>query len=276
MGGVMILGALFISSLLWGQSRQRLSLLVVMLVTSRLRRHRLRRRPREGDQILDSDGVPQKLRLLLRLRDRARRRRYLAINSLHAETAKASGSKSRRLRRHTKPKVLRLRRCCQGISRYRCFENRSQIHGQMIWQVLLVDLGVMFYMPFAMLIIVGSANAVNLTDGLDGLAIVPVMIAAGLLCGSSPISSAGSISLNWWLNLPYVRGHLRAHDLLRRADRSAGLGFLWYNAPPAMVFMGDTGSLALGGALGSVAVCDQARDHSRRSSAACSWSRRSR
>lgn len=115
---------------------------------------------------------------------------------------------------------------------------------------LLLDLGIL-YLPFAVFVIVGAANSVNLTDGLDGLAIVPVMIAAGVfviiayLIGNSVFAN--------YLQVHYVPG---AGELavFCGAIVGAGLGFLWFNAPPAMVFMGDTGSLALGGALGSVAV----------------------
>jgi phospho-N-acetylmuramoyl-pentapeptide-transferase len=101
-----------------------------------------------------------------------------------------------------------------------------------------------------MIVIVGSANAVNLTDGLDGLAIMPVMIAAAR-SAPSPMSWAAPTSPSISTCITCRGGGDR--DLLRRAD-GRGLGFLWYNAPPAMVFMGDTGSLALGGALGAIAV----------------------
>ncbi len=108
------------------------------------------------------------------------------------------------------------------------------------------------YFPFAMVVIVGSANAVNLTDGLDGLAIMPVMIAAGALGVISYI--VGRTDFTEYLDVHYVAG---TGELLvfTSALIGGGLGFLWYNAPPAAVFMGDTGSLALGGALGAIAVC---------------------
>jgi phospho-N-acetylmuramoyl-pentapeptide-transferase len=114
----------------------------------------------------------------------------------------------------------------------------------------LINLGI-FYIPFGVLVIVGSANAVNLTDGLDGLAIMPVMIAASTL---GVISYAvGRFDFSEYLEVYYVPG---AGEMLvfTMALFGAGLGFLWYNAPPAAVFMGDTGSLALGGALGAIAV----------------------
>ncbi|SFC06764.1 phospho-N-acetylmuramoyl-pentapeptide-transferase [Tropicimonas isoalkanivorans] len=114
----------------------------------------------------------------------------------------------------------------------------------------LLNLGILFF-PFAMLVIVGAANAVNLTDGLDGLAIMPVMIAAGTL---GVISYAvGRVDFATYLDVHYVPG--TGELLVFTAGLiGGGLGFLWYNAPPAAVFMGDTGSLALGGALGAIAV----------------------
>lgn len=108
-----------------------------------------------------------------------------------------------------------------------------------------------FYAIFAMIVIVGFGNAVNLTDGLDGLAIVPVMIAAstfGVIC-----YLVGRVDYSQYLGIPHVAGVGELATILG-ALLGASLGFLWYNAPPARVFMGDTGSLALGGLLGSVAV----------------------
>jgi phospho-N-acetylmuramoyl-pentapeptide-transferase len=114
----------------------------------------------------------------------------------------------------------------------------------------MVDVGLL-YAPFAMLVIAGSANAVNLTDGLDGLAIMPVMIAAGSLGIIAYV--VGRTDFTEYLQLSYVPGTGEI-AVFSAALIGAGLGFLWYNAPPAMVFMGDTGSLALGGALGAIAV----------------------
>ncbi|MDP3958882.1 MAG: phospho-N-acetylmuramoyl-pentapeptide-transferase [Pseudorhodobacter sp.] len=115
----------------------------------------------------------------------------------------------------------------------------------------LINLGV-FYVPFGMIVIVGAANAVNLTDGLDGLAIMPVMIAAATLGAIAYF--VGNANFSDYLGLHFVVG---TGELLvfTAALIGGGLGFLWYNAPPAAVFMGDTGSLALGGALGAIAVC---------------------
>jgi phospho-N-acetylmuramoyl-pentapeptide-transferase len=115
---------------------------------------------------------------------------------------------------------------------------------------LLLDLG-WFYMVFTILVIVGSSNAVNLTDGLDGLAIVPVMIAAS--CYALIAYLVGNAVFANYLQIHPVAG---AGELviLCTAIVGAGLGFLWFNAPPAQVFMGDTGSLALGGVIGVISV----------------------
>ncbi|MFZ2066639.1 MAG: phospho-N-acetylmuramoyl-pentapeptide-transferase, partial [Xanthobacteraceae bacterium] len=115
---------------------------------------------------------------------------------------------------------------------------------------LVINLG-WFFVIFAMFIIVGAGNAVNLTDGLDGLAIVPVMIAAAsfgmiaYLCGNTVFAD--------YLQIHYVAGTGEL-AVVCGAVVGAGLGFLWFNAPPASIFMGDTGSLALGGMIGTVAV----------------------
>ena len=108
-----------------------------------------------------------------------------------------------------------------------------------------------FYYLFAATVIVGFGNAVNLTDGLDGLAIMPVIIAAGTFALIAYL--VGRTDYSEYLGIPYVEG---AGELaiFCAAIMGAGLAFLWFNAPPAAVFMGDTGSLALGGALGAVAV----------------------
>ncbi len=109
-----------------------------------------------------------------------------------------------------------------------------------------------FFVPFGMIVVVGAANAVNLTDGLDGLAIGPVMIASGTFGAISYV--VGNFNFTEYLGVHFVPG---TGELLIfcAALIGGGLGFLWYNAPPAAVFMGDTGSLALGGALGAIAVC---------------------
>ena len=114
----------------------------------------------------------------------------------------------------------------------------------------MIPLGILF-VPFAVFVIVGASNAVNLTDGLDGLATVPVIIAA--LCFIIISYLAGNVVFANYLQIHHVPG---AGELavFCGALVGAGLGFLWFNAPPAQVFMGDTGSLALGSALGTVSV----------------------
>ena len=116
---------------------------------------------------------------------------------------------------------------------------------------VLINLGLLLFVVLAIFVMVGSSNAVNLTDGLDGLAIVPVMIAAG--CFAFIAYLVGNTVFSNYLQINYVPG---AGELavFCGALVGASLGFLWYNAPPAMVFMGDTGSLSCGGALGGIAV----------------------
>lgn len=115
---------------------------------------------------------------------------------------------------------------------------------------LFVNLG-WFFLPWAVFVMVGSANAVNLTDGLDGLAIVPIAIAAG--CFGLIAYLTGNAIYAGYLHIPFVPGAGEL-SILCGALVGAAMGFLWFNAPPAMVFMGDTGSLSMGGALGAVAV----------------------
>ncbi|HEX5930253.1 MAG TPA: phospho-N-acetylmuramoyl-pentapeptide-transferase [Methyloceanibacter sp.] len=114
----------------------------------------------------------------------------------------------------------------------------------------LINLGWLF-IPFGAFIIVGAGNAVNLTDGLDGLAIVPVMIAAATFGFISYL--VGNALFADYLQIHFVPGTGEL-AVICGALVGAGLGFLWFNAPPALIFMGDTGSLALGGALGTIAV----------------------
>jgi phospho-N-acetylmuramoyl-pentapeptide-transferase len=116
-----------------------------------------------------------------------------------------------------------------------------------------LDIG-WLYVIFAALVVVGCANAVNLTDGLDGLAIVPVIVCAGTLMLLAYV--AGHIKIAEYLAIPYIPG---AGELcpLAAAVMAAGLGFLWFNTHPAQVFMGDIGSLSLGGFLGITAVITQ-------------------
>ena len=119
-----------------------------------------------------------------------------------------------------------------------------------VFKDLLIPLG-LFFPFFGMLVQVGASNAVNLTDGLDGLAIVPVMIAAS--CFALIAYLAGNTIFANYLGIPHVPGTGEL-AVFCGAMVGASLGFLWFNAPPAMVFMGDTGSLATGGALGCIAV----------------------
>ena len=118
------------------------------------------------------------------------------------------------------------------------------------FKTVMIPLG-LFYVFFGVVVIAGAGNAVNLTDGLDGLAIVPVMIAAATFGLIAYLS--GNIKFANYLQIHYVAGSGEL-AVLCGALIGAGLGFLWFNAPPAMIFMGDTGSLALGGALGAIAV----------------------
>ena len=115
---------------------------------------------------------------------------------------------------------------------------------------IFLNLG-LFSIPFVILVILGSANAVNLTDGLDGLAIVPIMIVSATFAVICYL--AGNMIFSNYLYINYLPG---AGELtvLCAAIIGSALGFLWYNAPPAMVFMGDTGSLSLGAALGGISV----------------------
>ena len=115
---------------------------------------------------------------------------------------------------------------------------------------VLIDLG-WFFAPFAIFVMVGASNSVNLTDGLDGLAIVPVMIAC--LCFALIAYLTGNTVFANYLQINHVPGTGEL-AVFCGALLGAGLGFLWFNAPPAMVFMGDTGSLSLGGALGTISI----------------------
>lgn len=112
------------------------------------------------------------------------------------------------------------------------------------------DLG-LFYLPFAIIVMVGASNGVNLTDGLDGLAIGPSVVAAA--CLGVFLYIAGNVNLTNYLQVPYIVG-VGEVSVICGALVGAGLGFLWFNAYPAQVFMGDVGSLSIGGVLGFMAV----------------------
>ena len=115
---------------------------------------------------------------------------------------------------------------------------------------LIINLG-WFFVPFSVFIIVGSSNAVNLTDGLDGLATVPVILVAGCFAFISYVT--GNIVFSEYLHIPYIQG-MGETSIFCGSIIGACLGFLWFNAPPAKIFMGDTGSLALGGSLGAIGI----------------------
>ncbi len=113
-----------------------------------------------------------------------------------------------------------------------------------------IPLGIFFFL-WAVLVMIGASNAVNLTDGLDGLAIVPVAIAAA--CFGLIAYLVGRVDFSTYLQIPYVPGTAEL-AIICGALVGGAMGFLWYNTPPAMIFMGDTGSLAMGGVLGAIAI----------------------
>jgi phospho-N-acetylmuramoyl-pentapeptide-transferase len=133
-----------------------------------------------------------------------------------------------------------------------CYTDVSLAHGLTVpfFKDVVINLSWFFY-PWSMLVIVGSSNAVNLTDGLDGLAIVPVMICS--VCFTIIAYLVGNHVFAHYLQLHYV-ANVGEIGIFLGSLIGAGLGFLWFNAPPAKVFMGDTGSLATGGALGTIAL----------------------
>ena len=115
---------------------------------------------------------------------------------------------------------------------------------------LIINLG-WFFIPFSVFVIIGSSNAVNLTDGLDGLATVPVILVAACFAFISYV--AGNIVFSNYLQIPYIEGTGEI-SIFCGAIIGSCLGFLWFNAPPAKIFMGDTGSLSLGGSLGAIGI----------------------
>ncbi|MEJ2588998.1 MAG: phospho-N-acetylmuramoyl-pentapeptide-transferase [Deltaproteobacteria bacterium] len=141
--------------------------------------------------------------------------------------------------------------CATGISlaiyAYPGFDTHLNVP---FFKRVIPDLG-LWYIPFSVFIIVGTSNAVNLTDGLDGLAISPLIVAFASYLGFSYIS--GNIKLASYLQVPYIIGSGEI-SVICGALVGAGLGFLWYNAYPAEIFMGDVGSIPLGAILGTIAV----------------------
>ena len=115
---------------------------------------------------------------------------------------------------------------------------------------LIINLG-WFFIPFSVFVIIGSSNAVNLTDGLDGFATVPVILVAACFAFISYVT--GNIVFSNYLQIPYIEGTGEI-SIFCGAIIGSCLGFLWFNAPPAKIFMGDTGSLSLGGSLGAIGI----------------------
>ena len=139
-----------------------------------------------------------------------------------------------------------------GISAITYFSDYSEISNLYFpfFKNLVINLG-WFFIPFGVFVIVGSSNAVNLTDGLDGLATVPVMLVAACFAFISYVT--GNIVFSDYLQIPYIEGTGEI-SIFCGAMIGSCLGFLWFNAPPAKIFMGDTGSLSLGGSLGAIGI----------------------
>ena len=139
-----------------------------------------------------------------------------------------------------------------GISALTYFSDYSEISNLYFpfFKNLIINLG-WFFIPFSVFVIVGSSNAVNLTDGLDGLATVPVMLVAACFAFISYVT--GNIVFSDYLQIPYIEGTGEI-SIFCGAMIGSCLGFLWFNAPPAKIFMGDTGSLSLGGSLGAIGI----------------------
>ena len=139
-----------------------------------------------------------------------------------------------------------------GISALTFFSDYSEISNLYFpfFKNLIINLG-WFFIPFGVFVIVGSSNAVNLTDGLDGLATVPVILVAACFAFISYVT--GNIVFSDYLQIPYIEGTGEI-SIFCGAVIGSCLGFLWFNAPPAKIFMGDTGSLSLGGSLGAVGI----------------------
>ena len=139
-----------------------------------------------------------------------------------------------------------------GVSFFVLFVDYQEINNLYFpfFKNLIINLG-WFFIPFAVFVIIGSSNAVNLTDGLDGLATVPVILVAACFAFISYVT--GNIVFSDYLQIPYIEGTGEI-SIFCGAIIGSCLGFLWFNAPPAKIFMGDTGSLSLGGSLGAVGI----------------------
>ena len=139
-----------------------------------------------------------------------------------------------------------------GVSLFVYFSNYQNLTNLYFpfFKNLIIDLG-WFFIPFSVFVITGSSNAVNLTDGLDGLATVPVILVAACFAFISYVT--GNVVFSDYLQIPYIQGTGEI-SVFCGAIIGSCLGFLWFNAPPAKIFMGDTGSLSLGGSLGAVGI----------------------
>tara|TARA_B100000900_G_scaffold355497_1_gene324768 strand:- start:3668 stop:4753 length:1086 start_codon:yes stop_codon:yes gene_type:complete len=139
-----------------------------------------------------------------------------------------------------------------GITVFIYFSDNKDINNLYFpfFKNLIINLG-WFFIPFSVFVIIGSSNAVNLTDGLDGLATVPVILVATCFAFISYVT--GNVVFSNYLQIPYIEGTGEI-SVFCGAIIGSCLGFLWFNAPPAKIFMGDTGSLSLGGSLGAVGI----------------------
>jgi len=148
--------------------------------------------------------------------------------------------------------ILQIAIAITGVSFFVYFVNYQDITNLYFpfFKNLIINLG-WFFIPFSVFVIVGSSNAVNLTDGLDGLATVPVILVA--VCFAFISYVTGNVVFSDYLQIPYIEGTGEV-SIFCGAIIGSCLGFLWFNAPPAKIFMGDTGSLSLGGSLGAVGI----------------------
>ncbi len=148
--------------------------------------------------------------------------------------------------------ILQIILATTGVSFFVYFVDYNEITNLYFpfFKNLIINLG-WFFVPFSVFVIIGSSNAVNLTDGLDGLATVPVILVAGCFAFISYVT--GNVVFSDYLQIPYIEGTGEI-SIFCGAIIGSCLGFLWFNAPPAKIFMGDTGSLSLGGSLGAVGI----------------------